>query len=121
VLDEYSRESPALQVSRSIKATDVIAVLQYVFMVRGTPQFVRSDNGPEFIADTVKKWLKHKRVRPLYIEPGCPWKNGYASAPAIHDTGRVKLSNCRWYTNRGADQHCQICFCFLTSTFVSFS
>ena len=80
VLDEYTRESPVLEVSRSIKAADVIAVLQYVFMVRGAPKFIRSDNGPEFIADAVKKWLKDKRVGPLYIEPGRPWENGYAES-----------------------------------------
>jgi len=80
VLDEYTRESPALEVGRSIKATDVIAVLQYMFMVRGTPQFIRSDNGPEFIAEAVKKWLNENRVGPLYIAPGCPWENGYAES-----------------------------------------
>jgi putative transposase len=77
VLDEFTRESPAIEVGRSMKAKDVIAVLEYLFMVRGVPKFIRSDNGPEFIADKIKKWLKQKHVGTLYIEPGSPWENGY--------------------------------------------
>ena len=77
VLDEFTRESPAIEVGRSIKAKDVISVLEYLFMVRCVPKFIRSDNGPEFIADTVKKWLKNRGVETLYIEPGSPWENGY--------------------------------------------
>ena len=77
VLDEFTRESPALEVGRSIRAPDVIAVLDYLFMVRGAPQFIRSDNGPEFIANAVKQWLKDNDVKTLYVEPGSPWENGY--------------------------------------------
>ncbi len=77
VLDEFTRESPAIEVDRSIRANDVILVLEYLFMVRGQPKFIRSDNGPEFIADAIKKWLKKKHVETLYIEPGSPWENGY--------------------------------------------
>ena len=77
VLDEFTRESPAIEVGRSIRAKDVIAVLEYLFMVRGVPRFIRSDNGPEFIADRIKKWLRKNHVETLYIEPGSPWENGY--------------------------------------------
>ena len=77
VLDEFTRESPAIEVDRSIRAKDVILVLEYLFMVRGQPKFIRSDNGPEFIANAIKKWLKKKHVETLYIEPGSPWENGY--------------------------------------------
>jgi putative transposase len=77
VLDEFTRESPAIEVGRSVRAKDVIAVLQYLFMVRAAPRFIRSDNGPEFIADKIKKWLKNNHVETLYIEPGSPWENGY--------------------------------------------
>jgi len=77
VLDEFTRESPAIEVGRSIKAKDVIEVLEYLFMVRGVPWYIRSDNGPEFIADAIKKWLSKSGVRTLYIEPGSPWENGY--------------------------------------------
>jgi putative transposase len=77
VLDEFTRESPAIEVRRSIRAKDVIAVLEYLFMVRGIPKFIRSDNGPEFIADAIKRRLRKKRVGTLYISPGSPWENGY--------------------------------------------
>jgi putative transposase len=77
VLDEFTRESPAIEVGRSMRAKDVIAVLEYLFMVRGAPKFIRSDNGPEFLADKIKKWLKKNHVETLYIEPGSPWENGY--------------------------------------------
>ena len=77
VLDEFTRESLTIEVSRSIKAKDVIAVLGYLFLIRGIPGFIRSDNGPEFIADAIKKWLSEKNVQTLYIGPGSPWENGY--------------------------------------------
>jgi len=77
VLDEFTRESLAIEVDRSIRAKDVILVLEYLFMVRGAPKFIRSDNGSEFIANAIKKWLKEKHVETLYIEPGSPWENGY--------------------------------------------
>lgn len=80
VLDEWSRQSPAIEVGRSIRAKDVIAVLECLFAVWGVPVFIRSDNGPEFIADAIKQWLKDKGVGPLYIEPGSPWENGYAES-----------------------------------------
>jgi len=77
VLDEFTRESPAIEVGRSIKAKDVIAILEYLFMVRGVPKFIRSDNGPEFIAGAIKRWLRQRGVGTLYIERGSPWENGY--------------------------------------------
>jgi putative transposase len=80
VLDEYTRESVAIEVERSITAKYVVGVLEYLFMVRGVPRFIRSDNGPEFIAEAIKQWLKGNGVGTLYIEPGCPWENGYAES-----------------------------------------
>jgi len=77
VLDEYTRESPVIEIERSITAKYVIDVLEYLFMVRGVPRFIRSDNGSEFIAQAIKQWLKDKGVETLYIEPGSPWENGY--------------------------------------------
>ena len=77
VLDEFTRESLTIEVGRSIKSKDVIAVLEYLFMIRGIPGFIRSDNGPEFIADAIKKWLEGMGVETLYVEPGSPWENGY--------------------------------------------
>jgi transposase InsO family protein len=80
VLDEWTRESTAIEVDRSIRAKDVIAVLEYLFTVRGAPGYIRSDNGPEFIADVIRQWLKDRSVGPLSIEPGSPWENGYAES-----------------------------------------
>jgi transposase InsO family protein len=77
VLDEFTRESLTVEVGRSIKSKDVILVLEYLFTVRGVPKFIRSDNGPEFIADSIKRWLQNEHVLTLYIEPGSPWENGY--------------------------------------------
>jgi len=77
VLDEFTRESPAIELGRSIRAGDVIAILEYLFMVRGAPKFIRSDNGPEFIAEAIEKWLKIHNVETLHISPGSPWENGY--------------------------------------------
>lgn len=77
VLDEWTRESPVIEVGRSIKSRDVIGVLEYLFSVRGVPKFIRSDNGPEFIANAIKQWLSESCVETLYIEPGSPWENGY--------------------------------------------
>lgn len=77
VLDEYTRESLMIEVDRSIKSGDVIAVLDYLFIIRGVPRYIRSDNGPEFVARAVKKWLAAESVGTLYIEPGQPWENGY--------------------------------------------
>lgn len=77
VLDEYTRECLAMDVGRRIKADDVIEVLRYLFLIRGAPAFIRSDNGPEFTAEKVKKWLAEMEVGTLFIEPGSPWENGY--------------------------------------------
>ncbi len=77
VLDEYTRESLTIEAARRLKSTDVIATLGYLFAVRGTPQYLRSDNGPEFVAEAVRQWLKDSGVSTLYIAPGSPWENGY--------------------------------------------
>jgi transposase InsO family protein len=74
---QFTRESLAIEVARSIRSSDVIGVLEYLFMVRGAPEFLRSDNGPEFIAEAIKTRLEKIGVGPLYIEPGSPWENGY--------------------------------------------
>ncbi len=75
--DEYTRECLAIEVERSITSREVIETLRYVFEVRGTPEHIRSDNGPEFIAKTLRRWLAESGVKTLYIEPGAPWQNGF--------------------------------------------
>ena len=77
VVDEYTRESLVTHVARSIKATDVIDVLAKVMAERGSPVHIRSDNGPEFIANAVTRWLESIGTGTLFVEPGSPWENGY--------------------------------------------
>jgi transposase InsO family protein len=78
VVDEYTRECLSLEGRRSIKAEGVIDTLRRLFAERGTPDYLRSDNGPEFIAAAVKEWLASSGVQTLYIEPGSPWENAYS-------------------------------------------
>ena len=77
VIDEYTRECLALPVGRTFKAEDVQICLKNLFIERGMPEFIRSDNGSEFTAEMVKDWLHKLEVRTLFIEPGSPWQNGY--------------------------------------------
>jgi transposase InsO family protein len=77
VIDEYTRECLAIKVNRRLNSHDVVEVLTDLFIRRGVPVHIRSDNGPEFIAKRVREWLERLEVRPLYIEPGSPWENGY--------------------------------------------
>jgi putative transposase len=78
IVDEYSRECLALEAARSITAEDVLSTLAGLFMHRGEPDYIRSDNGPEFIAKALKKWLAASGIKTLYIEPGAPWENAYS-------------------------------------------
>ena len=80
VVDEFTRECLAIEVSRSFTATQVVEVLRYLFAVRGAPQFIRSDNGPEFVARDLRKWLDQAEVATLYVAPGSPWENGYVES-----------------------------------------
>ena len=77
VLDEFTRECLTIDIGKRMTAQDVIDVLRYLFLVRGEPGYIRSDNGPEFTAKKVKKWLSEMDVKTLFIEPGSPWENGY--------------------------------------------
>jgi transposase InsO family protein len=77
IMDEYTRESVGVKVERKIKAQDVIDKLFDLFVFRGIPEHIRSDNGPEFTARAVRKWLSRLGVKTLFIEPGSPWENGY--------------------------------------------
>ncbi len=77
VVDEFTRESLAIRVERKLNSTHVLEVLSELFLQRGLPQHIRSDNGPEFCAKAVKRWLERLEVNTLFIEPGSPWENGY--------------------------------------------
>ena len=77
ILDEYTRECLAIDVKRQMNHQDVLDRLAELFVDRGVPEFIRSDNGSEFTAQAVRDWLQAVGVRTLYIEPGSPWENGY--------------------------------------------
>lgn len=80
ILDEYTRECLSLEIARSITASDVLDELSRLMGKHGVPRHIRSDNGSEFIAKEMKKWLAKMDVETMYIEPGAPWQNGYAEA-----------------------------------------
>jgi len=77
LIDEYSRQCLALVVDRSIKSDDVLHTLSNLFLIYGIPENIRSDNGPEFTAKTVRRWLQRIGVKTAFIEAGSPWENGY--------------------------------------------
>jgi len=80
LLDEYTRECLAIRVERRMGSQEVIETLAEVMLVRGIPEHLRSDNGPEFIALELRKWLGSLGTGTLYIEPGSPWENGYCES-----------------------------------------
>ena len=77
IIDEYTRECLAIQVERRLTSEDVIDQLFNLFILRVIPEHIRSDNGPEFTAKLIRKWLERLGVKTLFIEPGSPWENGY--------------------------------------------
>ena len=77
VVDEYTRECLAIRVARRLRSEDVLQQLTELFVARGTPAYLRSDNGPELTASAVRAWLAPVGVTTLFIEPGSPWENGY--------------------------------------------
>jgi transposase InsO family protein len=80
VLDEYTHEAIAIRVARRLNSTDVIDVLSDLFILRGIPGHIRSDNGPEFIAKAVQDWIAAVGAKTAYIAPGSPWENGYVES-----------------------------------------
>ena len=80
VVDEFTRECVALEVARSMTAARVVQILAGVIRERGGVGHIRSDNGPEFIAAEIRRWLAEAKVGTLYIEPGSPWENGYCES-----------------------------------------
>jgi len=77
IIDEYTRESLAIETSRRLNSMDVVERLADLFIFRGIPEYIRSDNGPEFVSKRVRGWLRTSGVKTLFIEPGSPWENGY--------------------------------------------
>lgn len=101
VVDEFTRECLALEVERSIPAAGVVEVLTELFLIRGVPRHVRSDNGPEFVASALRRLASVTGIENLYIEPGAPWENGYAES--FHSRVRDELLNAELFADvRGA-------------------
>ncbi len=80
IIDEHTRECLAIDVARTLRSDDVLERLAWLFVTRGVPEHIRSDNGPEFTARVVRDWLKGVGVKTLFIEPGSPWENGYCES-----------------------------------------
>jgi transposase InsO family protein len=80
IIDEFTRECLAIRVNRKLNSTDVIGVLSDLFIMRGVPGHVRSDNGPEFVAKAVRDWIGAVGAKTAYIEPGSPWEIGYCES-----------------------------------------
>jgi putative transposase len=80
IVDEYTRECLAIDVARKLSSEEVMARLTELFVFRGIPDHIRSDNGSEFTATAIRDWLARLGVKTLYIEPGSPWENGYCES-----------------------------------------
>ena len=80
IIDEYTREALMICVDRKLNSTDVVDALTDLFILRGVPEYIRSDNGPEFIAKKVRDWITAVGSKTAYIEPGSPWENGYCES-----------------------------------------
>jgi len=80
LIDEHTRECHCIHADRKIRAEDVLRLLKEAIARNGAPRFIRSDNGPEFIAKVIQKWLAESKIGTLYIDPGCPWQNGYVES-----------------------------------------
>ncbi len=91
MIDEYTRECLALRVERSMTSEQVLEILAGLFVYRGVPDHIRSDNGPEFTALAVREWLGKVGVKTLFITPGSPWENGYNES--FNGTLRDQLLN----------------------------
>jgi len=95
--DEYARECVSIMVKRSITSKDVVGELSRLFAKRGIPNFIRSDNGPEFVAKAVEDWLGENQIGPLYIQPGSPWENAYVES--FNARFRDELLNVELFTS----------------------
>jgi len=112
ITDEYTRECLALEVDRSITADRVLDVLTHLFLTRGVPRHIRSDNGPEFIAGAIRRHAEQAGLEMLYVEPGSPWENGFAEsffsrlrAELLNVEEFMNLAEARWFAKRRLQEH----------------
>ena len=97
MLDEYTRQCLAIRVERQIRSGQVLATLWQAMMQYEIPEHIRSDNGTEFIAGKIQRWLRVNQIKTLYIEPGSPWQNGYIES--FHSRFRDECLNREWLLN----------------------
>ena len=102
IIDEYTRECLAIGVEPSIPALVVTRMLEWLFLTRGVPKYIRSDNGPEFISKAVCQWVKESGCQTLFIKPGSPWENGYIES--FNDKLRDECLNREVFRNGGEAQ-----------------
>lgn len=95
VVDEYTRECLALVAARSLPSAEVVRVLGQLVVRYGAPRHLRSDNGPEFIAHRLRRWLAHRGVATAYIDPGKPWQNGVGES--FHSRLRDECLDREWF------------------------
>ena len=112
ITDEFTRECLALEVARSLTADRVLDVLTNLFLTRGVPRHIRSDNGPEFIAQAIRRHGQQAGLEMLYIEPGAPWENGYAESffsrlrdELLNVEEFANLDEARWFAKRHLHEH----------------
>ena len=97
VLDEFTREALCVRVATKMGAEEVLEALYPLMIQRGTPTYLRSDNGPEFIAEPLQTWLRRVGVEPIRIFPGSPWENGYNER--FNGTLRREVLNAEWFAS----------------------
>ena len=95
ILDEHTREFLTIDVARKLKSEDALERLSDLFIRRGVPKYIRSDNGPGFTANNIREWLNRVEVQTLFIEPGSPWENGYIES--FNGKLRDKLLDCELF------------------------
>lgn len=112
VTDEFTRECLALEVDRSITSERVLDILTNLFLTRGVPKHIRSDNGPEFIAEAIRNHSQNAGLTMLYIEPGSPWENGFAESffsrlrdELLNVEEFMNLAEARWFAKRRLNEH----------------
>ena len=98
VIDEYTRECLAIESGRSLRSQDVILTLSRLMRLYGKPAYIRSDNGAEFTAAAVMRWLRDQAIGPAFIAPGSPWQNGFVES--FNGKLRDELLNREWFRTR---------------------
>ena len=96
VLDEYTRQALGVAVATIMGAEEVLEALYPLLLRHGRPEYIRSDNGPEFIAQAMQDWLTRLDIKPIRIYPGSPWENGYNER--FNETLRREVLNAEWFT-----------------------